>query len=174
MKRKLTSTQTLLLAMLNDIAERNGLNKINPFLFKSNAEMREFNTTNMDAVVVDEAMTDAFKKRLMNELNTAYKKPLRRPIAKPDGNGWKKMSITKAPAGAKLEIAVQGYDGRRGFVTGINDGSWSETLLGVRSKGISITNATNPDDITLSYIDVDKNHIDLETPRVDVWRVIED
>ena len=155
--------------MVNDIAKKNGLKEINPFLFKSNEEMVDFNTKTVAAVIEDgnKVLIEA----LSEEINKAFIKPLRRRVSKPEGKGWKTMSIYNAPVNVKIEVAVQGYDGRRGMVNGTVADNWSETVMGVRQQGVSIQSTENPNNITLSKFD--DEHYDLETARVDWWRVIE-
>ena len=168
-KRKLTVSQALLCASLSNLFKKEGLPMINPFQYQSNAEMVEF--TGRVSLIV-ERLGKEFCELLVGELTTSYDKPLLKRAPKPIGQGWKMMPITRAPEGVKLEVAVQGYDMRRGVVVGINTGSWAETWSGgPREEGISITSASNPSNVTLSKFEDD--HIDLETARVDWWRVAE-
>jgi hypothetical protein len=91
--------------------------------------------------------------------------------SKPAGVGWKTMSIYNAPEGAKVEIAAQGLNKRRGVVKGVNIGCWSETIAGIHTKGITIKPSNLDNVVFNTYED---GSCDVEDVRCDWWRVIGD
>lgn len=134
-----------------------------------NATMHKFLDLRKEGKVDESVMGTVMD--LCNAINENAAFKLLKRCNKPEGKGWKTMSIYNAPEGSTVEIAAQGLNKKRGIVKGINIGSWSETIQGVSTKGITIE-PINLDNVVLNTHEDDS--CDVEDVRSDWWRVIED
>ena len=96
--------------------------------------------------------------------------PMLHRQSKPEGEGWKTRSVYNAPIGATVEIAAQGLNKKRAIIKGTVIDCWSETIVGIPTKGVTIE-TNDIDGLVLNSWQ--EGQFDVEDVRCDWWRVIE-